>query len=215
MKNILIIIGFIIAAVALYVIWENLNSKLVVIESNTGSFIESEDALKVEIGPQAEYDLEPLLEQLALLEAAQSANARAIDAILKRLDELKVRDCDDGNCFNQILGRETIYFDHDDSTISPRETGKIDKMIESMSDNSFVSLRGHADTTGDSQYNHLLSLKRAAAVKRYIDSKFSEENRINNLLISIDSTGEELVVNATADDIEDPLNRIVEILIFE
>ena len=47
MKNYLIVLGFIIIAFALYLIWGNLNAQIVALESETGSYIYTadEDAL--------------------------------------------------------------------------------------------------------------------------------------------------------------------------
>jgi len=215
MKNTLIVIGFIIVAIVLYMVWGSLNSKIVVLEADTGSYIYTEEVENFEIEPGSDIDLDALRVQLALLEATQAANTKAIDAILKRLDELKMQNCRGGNCINKILGRETLFFEHDDSTLSPAAMAKIDRLLEGTSANAFVSIRGHADTSGDNQYNHLLSIKRAAAVKRYIDEKLRADNKTNNLLVSIDGTGEELAVKATADNVDEASNRIVEILIFE
>lgn len=215
MKNTLIVIGFIIVAIVLYLVWGSLNSKIVAIEADTGSYIYTEDVEDLEIETDHGIDLGALRAKMALLEATQTANTKAIDAILKRLEELKMQDCRGGNCVNKVLGRKTLFFGHDDSTLTPAAMAKIDGMLERTSANAFVSIRGHADTSGDNQYNHLLSLKRAAAVKRYIDEKLRADNKINNLLVSIDGTGEELVANATADNVDEASNRIVEILIFE
>lgn len=210
MKNMLIIIGFIILAIALYVIWGSLNSKIVAIESDTGSYIYTqEDDSGVDI------DIEALREQLALLEAAQSANAEAIASLLRRMEKIEAQGCAGASCANKIVRRETIFFEHDDSKLSPAEKDKIDSLLTSLSGKSLVSLRGHADTSGNNQYNHLLSLQRAAAVKRYIDKMLSTDEKLNKLLVTVDGSGEESVVNATEDGVEEPSNRVVEILIFE
>lgn len=221
MKNTLVIIGFFIVAMALYVVWGSLSSRLVLIESTTGSYIsndetenEDDDFFDNEVDP-TNINLRPLLEQLAALRATQAENTRSIELILKKLDAIGTQGCITGGCETKLVRREVVYFNHDDARLSPKATQSIDKLLESISSNASVSLRGHADTTGDNQYNHLLSLRRAAAVKRYIENKQHTDNRLNNLLVSIGGTGEESVVKVTEDNVEEASNRIVEILVFE
>ncbi len=208
MRNLITIVGFTIVAILLYIIWGSLNSKLVAIESNTGSYIDTKNE-------DPNIDFGELLEKLAMLETAQSANTKAITTIIQRLDELEIKGCGEATCAGKLVIRETIYFEHDDSQLSEAGMRKIDKMLDKMGKDSMVSLRGHADTSGDNRYNQLLSLQRAAAVKGYINKKLSADKMSNNRVISISGTGEESVVNATDDGVEDGTNRIVEILIFE
>ena len=214
MKNSIVIIGFIIFAILLYFVWAGLDSKIVAIESTTGSYTEQFDDQPV-VEASLDIDLDALLSQLALLESAQMTNAEAIAELLRRLQALEDRECRGVDCLNKITRREVVYFDHGQSQLSQNEMTRIDKILSDLNDRSFVSLRGHADTSGTNQFNHLLSLQRAASVKRYIDERLRLDGRLNNLLISIDGTGEESVVKATEDDVEEPSNRIVEILIFE
>jgi len=210
MRNTLLIIVIFIIAMALYVIWASLNAKIVAIESNTTSYIFNPDGQ-----PDTDINIEHLLAQLSLLEIAQQVNTEAIAGLLQRLDAIEAEDCRGTTCLTRVSRREVIYFEHNESQLSQSERDKIDQILLTLTDQSFISLRGHADASGNNQYNHLLSLRRAAAVKRYIDKTLRLKNKLNNLLISIDGTGEEFNVNATEDGIEEPLNRIVEILIFE
>ncbi len=210
MRNTLLIIMFFIIAMALYVIWVSLNAKIVAIESNTGSYVSNPGGQ-----PAIDINIEHLLAQLSLLEVAQQANTEAIAELLRRLQAIEAEDCRGAACLTRVSRREVIYFEHNDSQLSQSERDKIDQILLTLTDQSFISLRGHADASGNNQYNHLLSLRRAAAVKRYIDGVFRLNNKLDNLLISIDGTGEEFIVNATEDGIEEASNRIVEILIFE
>jgi len=228
MKNLLALAGFIILAVALYLVWGNLDSKIVALESATGSYIYTEagetdaepdppDPIIPEPPPAAStnVDLEPLRAQLAELEAAQRSNAEALESLLQRINALLAQSCSAGNCGNRIVARERIYFEHDQNTLSAGEAARIDRLLDGLGENAWISLRGHADTSGDNFYNHLLSLRRAAAVKRHIDERLRGDSRRDQWLISIEGTGEESLVKFTSDEVRERSNRLVEILVFE
>lgn len=211
MKNYLVVFGFIIVAFALYLIWGNLHSQIVALESETGSYIYTEGD-DTSVDP---YDFTALREQLVLLQQAQAKNTAAIDAILRKLGELGGTSCSGDNCVGKIIRRAIVSFGHDERSLSDAARNKIDSLLATMRDSTLVSLRGHADTRGNNQYNQLLSLQRAAAVKRYIDTRRNADNRLRNLLITIDGVGEESTIKQTADEVGEPSNRIVEILIYE
>ncbi|MCR9259002.1 MAG: OmpA family protein [Pseudomonadaceae bacterium] len=213
MKNYLIVLGFIITAFALYLIWGNLNAQIVVLESATGSYIYTEDNDTL-LDPY-DPELGALRNQLALLQEAQSTNAAAIENILRRLESLGDGACREARCASEIIRREIIHFAHDSSALTSESMQKIDDLLTGMRDSSVVSLRGHADTRGDNQYNQLLSLRRAVAVKRYMDRRRNTDNRLHNLLIMVDGIGEESSIRPTADEVEEPSNRVVEILVYE
>ena len=228
MKNLLATAGFIVLVVAIYLVWGNLDSKIVALESATGSYIYSEpdDAGAGSDPPPpaipepaptviASVDLEPLRAQITALEAAQTANAKSLESLIQRVNALLAQSCSAGNCGNRIVARERIYFEHGQSSPSAEESAKIDLLLERLGENPWISLRGHADTSGDNLYNHLLSLQRAAAVRRHIDERLRGDSLRERLLISIEGTGEELVVKATGDEIRDRSNRVVEMLVFE
>ena len=65
---------------------------------------------------------------------------------------------------------------------------------------------GHTDTKGTNQYNLKLSLKRAETIKTIFIQKGIEEKNINIL-----GKGEEFLAVLTADEVEHPANRRVEI----
>lgn len=71
-----------------------------------------------------------------------------------------------------------------------------------------IVIRGHADRKGEDNSNYLLSGKRAARVKNIlIKEGVSPEN------IKVTSHGEKLPLIQTADDVAEPLNRRVEVLV--
>ena len=213
MKNYVIILGFVALAFALFLIWGNLSSQIVALESETGSYIVAEDGNAL-FDPY-DFDLAALHEQLALLREAQAANATAIETIMQRLNESGSGGCTGAQCASRVVRREIISFGYDDSTLTTDNMQQIDELLASMRDSTLVILRGHTDTRGSNLYNQLLSLQRAASVKRYIDIKRDADSRLQNLLITVDGVGEESTVRLTADEVEEPSNRIVEILIYE
>lgn len=228
MKNSLAIAGFVVLAIALYLVWGTLDSKIVALESATGSYIYSEpDDTGAESDPPpaeipepaptviANVDLEPLRAQITALEAAQAANAKSLESLIQRVNALLAQSCSAGHCGHRIVARERIYFEHGQNSLTAAESTKVDRLLESLGGSAWISLRGHADTSGDNLYNHLLSLQRAAAVKRHIDERLRGDSRRDQLLISIEGTGEESVVKATGDEVRDRSNRVVEMLVFE
>jgi len=249
MRNNLVLIAFIVGALALYVMWETLTARIVAVESATGSYIYGDTAVPDDIVPGVPpaspptappVDMEALHARLDTLEdliganagaigtalqrldrientntrlqESVSANAQAIASVLQRLDRIENRD---SRSVSKVRSRETIFFAHDDSSLKASETAKIDAVLAGIDDDAIVSLRGYADTVGDNRYNYYLSVRRAAAVKRYMEDKLESEGRIDAMLITIDGIGEEGGVNVTADGVEEPANRIVEILVFD
>lgn len=241
MRSSLVLVGFLLGAIALYVIWESLSARIVAVESATGSYIYSDtEAADVVSSSAPDVDMDALYEQLDTLENAVSANAEGIQTILQRLDRIddmnatleiavsanaeaiesisrrldRIED-KDTKVASKVLSRETIFFEHDDDRLAPGEMAKIDDVLAGIAGDAIVSLRGHADTVGDNDYNYYLSVRRAAAVKRYMEDKLRAAGRIDAMLITVDGIGEEGGVNVTADGVEEPANRVVEILVFD
>jgi len=209
MRNLIVTAAFVVVAILLYVIWGSLNSKLVAIESTTGSYLYGEDIPNVDI--DGGEDLTALLDRLAALENAQAENTAAIAALLERVEQLEAR----GTGRGKITHREIIYFDFDDDSLSAEARKKIDELLEKVDDSAFVSLIGHADTSGNNNYNQFLSQRRAAAVRRYIDDRLLADGESGKLLLSITGVGEESAITATGDEIRERSNRSVEILVFQ
>jgi outer membrane protein OmpA-like peptidoglycan-associated protein len=241
MRNSLILVGLLLAAFALYAIWESLTARIVAVESATGSYIYSEtEEGEVIFSSAPDVDMDELYDQLETLENAVSANAEVLGTILQQLERIDDKNAALENAVNEngeaietlsrrlgriedkdtkavskALSRETVFFEHDDNTLAPGETAKIDEVLAGIADNAIVSLRGHADAVGDNDYNYHLSVRRAAAVKRYMEDKLRAAGRIDAVLITVDGIGEEGGVNVTADGVEEPANRVVEILVFD
>ena len=103
---------------------------------------------------------------------------------------------------------EDIYFSFDRSNVQASMQPKLDELAERLSTEPDLSvlLAGHTDSVGSQNYNSVLSLKRAAAVRDYLVSSSVSADRI-----SITGLGE---IEPVADNETDPgraLNRRVEV----
>lgn len=82
-----------------------------------------------------------------------------------------------------IVVRETIQFEHGKAAIDPRSTDLLDRVAEIMKTTSAITnltIEGHTDTTGDPTSNLPLSQARAAAVKKYLESKGVAASRLES-----------------------------------
>lgn len=214
MRSALTAIGFILVAVVFYILWTNLSARIIAIESDTGSYIYSEsDSAEVIDRSVQGPDMGALNARLANLEALQKQNADAIKSLSERLDRFEAAICRGDDCGRRMLIRETVLFGLNDSTLSEQAKDRINRLMEGVKEGALISLRGQADAVGDETYNYLLSLRRAAAVKQYLDTLLAELGQTGDLLITIDGTGEAL--SGGSDESENPARRMVEILIFE
>lgn len=214
MRSALTAIGFILVAIVFYILWTNLSARIIAIESDTGSYIYSEsDSAEVIDRSVQGPDMGALNARLANLEALQKQNADAIKSLSERLDRFEAAICRGDDCGRRMLIRETVLFALNDSTLSEQAKDRINRLMEGVKEGALISLRGQADAVGDETYNYLLSLRRAAAVKHYLDTLLAESGQTGDLLITIDGTGEAL--SGGSDESENPARRMVEILIFE
>lgn len=83
---------------------------------------------------------------------------------------------DSSQCEGFKVAREarTVYFDFNRSTLTAEAKKKLDALIKIIVDSkrvASVDIVGHADKIGTSSYNSKLSMRRAQAVKQYIQSK--------------------------------------------
>ncbi|MBW3226375.1 OmpA family protein [Marinobacter adhaerens] len=214
MRSALTAIGFILVAIVFYILWTNLSARIIAIESDAGSYIysESDSADVIDRSVQGP-DMGALNARLANLEALQKQNADAIKSLSERLDRFEAAICRGDDCGRRMLIRETVLFALNDSTLSEQAKDRISRLMEGVKEGALISLRGQADAVGDETYNYLLSLRRAAAVKQYLDILLAESGQTGDLLITIDGTGEAL--SGGSDESENPARRMVEILIFE
>ncbi|GGE72552.1 hypothetical protein GCM10011533_26150 [Streptosporangium jomthongense] len=214
MRSIFTLLGFVLVAIALYVFWANLSARIVAIESDTGSYIYTDpDIPEVSEPPVGEPAPEGAYDRLSSLETLLQKNASAIKVLSDRMDRLETAICRGEDCGRRMLTREAVFFGLNESTLTQQAKERIDRLLENVGEGALISLRGQADAIGEETYNHLLSLRRAAAVKRYIDKNSDAAGLDNNLLITISGTGEALANGGS--EAEDPTRRVVEILVFE
>lgn len=76
--------------------------------------------------------------------------------------------------------KDRVFFDYDKSDIRRDQAGSLDAQAEWLKryPNVTITVEGHCDERGTREYNLALGERRAAAVKRYLQSKGIAANRI-------------------------------------
>ncbi len=97
-----------------------------------------------------------------------------------------------------------INFDYDQAAIRSADQGTLDRkaLILVANPNVTVRISGHADERGSDEYNLALGNRRAAAAKRYLESKGVDAGRIE-----VVSYGEERPLNPGTDEVAFAQNR--------
>ena len=104
----------------------------------------------------------------------------------------------------------TVYFGSDSSKIRSDSLPVFDQVMAEIErrDSRDISLNGHTDRTGDDEWNMKLSLERANSVKtQLIDKGIKAE------YMTIEYYGESKPVVPTADNVSEPKNRRVEVVV--
>lgn len=103
-----------------------------------------------------------------------------------------------------------LYFKSESTELKPDSLKTLPKIIESINsrNSQHISVIGHSDTAGDQKYNLQLSRKRASAIKRVLVKK-----GIDSTYIKSTSHGEENPLIKTADNVHEPRNRRVEVVV--
>ncbi len=106
----------------------------------------------------------------------------------------------------QIISvNETVYFDHDSDLLNKEEQAKINYLIQGK-DVQSISLKGHTDGDGSDAYNIILSQKRVASVKHYLNNI-----GVSSHLVSEAHFGESQPVQTNENEAGKQSNRRVEI----
>jgi outer membrane protein OmpA-like peptidoglycan-associated protein len=82
---------------------------------------------------------------------------------------------------DSIIVREAIQFESGKAEIAPRSTDLLDAVAKILNSNTSITtltIEGHTDTTGEPSANPPLSEARANAVKKYLESKGVNPNRL-------------------------------------
>lgn len=103
-----------------------------------------------------------------------------------------------------------LYFQKQSTTLTDEAIKTIPVILASVDDRKSqrISVVGHADTVGNQRYNLLLSQKRAREVGRLL-----LEQGVNEAYITTTSHGENNPLIKTADNVSEPRNRRVEVVV--
>lgn len=142
--------------------------------------------------------------ELASLKVQNLANTRQLAQIQERLDTAVTADVSGGGVFQ-------VFFDLDATSLKAGSVANVQTIADSLKKNPAafkINVVGHADDSGNPEYNERLAESRARAVSALLGS-----NGISMDQISVASFGAKrpLVTNATAEGRQ--LNRRVDIFI--
>lgn len=121
------------------------------------------------------------------------------------------------NIFGEVLAIEPqlpqtfiLYFKMNSTELSEASRKRIPEILNTIHtrNSQDLSVIGHADSTGDKQFNFDLSLQRALAIRELLISEGVAQE-----FIETTSHGETMPLIQTEDDTPEPLNRRVEIVI--
>ncbi len=81
---------------------------------------------------------------------------------------------------NDVGNIGTLYFLYKDHTIDPAEAEVLHNIVSYIeeNDNKVVEISGHCDARESREYNHLLGLRRANAIKEYLMKEGVPEDKI-------------------------------------
>ncbi len=103
-----------------------------------------------------------------------------------------------------------LYFESESTQLKAHSKKILPKILESINsrNSQYISVIGHTDTAGDPKYNLQLSQRRASAISRILVKK-----GVDSTFIKATSHGEENPLIKTADNIHEPKNRRVEVVV--
>lgn len=104
----------------------------------------------------------------------------------------------------------SVYFGFDSAEITPEGQDVLVDALEqiALGDRGTVSLMGFTDSAGDSRYNQLLAMRRANAVRSFIQQRANRPVRFEIMPV-----GEAEAVRNGGDGVTEALNRRVEIVL--
>ena len=103
-----------------------------------------------------------------------------------------------------------LYFERNSTTLTPESTKLLPDILTAIQERNAtdISVVGHTDTAGDIDYNMRLSTRRALAVADQL-----VEKGVDQSFIQTTSHGEENPLIKTADNVAEPRNRRVEVVV--
>ncbi len=104
-----------------------------------------------------------------------------------------------------------LYFKTDSVVLTAESAAEIPGLLKVIRDRAAVGVKvvGHTDTVGSREHNDLLSLKRARAVAALLAAR-----GVPPSLIEISSHGKNNPLVPTGDQVPEPRNRRVEVMVF-
>jgi outer membrane protein OmpA-like peptidoglycan-associated protein len=106
--------------------------------------------------------------------------------------------------------RFNLYFETGGTTLTKESIAELPKIIEAyrLRRSTDVTIIGHTDTTGDRQSNYQLGLQRAEQISHDIQA-----SGVNGSHIFIESHGQNDLLVPTGDNMAEPRNRRVEVIV--
>lgn len=103
-----------------------------------------------------------------------------------------------------------LYFKKNSTRLKPASLAMLPDVLSTVQTrrSEHISVVGHSDTLGDKSYNLALSKRRALAVKKLLVKK-----GVGEAFIETTSHGEENPLVKTADNVGNPKNRRVEVVV--
>lgn len=104
----------------------------------------------------------------------------------------------------------TLYFKFDSVALTRESRNSLKEVLPSIAEHKSVdvSVVGHTDRVGTREYNYSLGMKRARIVEKIIIRE-----GIDQSFVSVSSHGEDDPLISTGDDIPEPRNRRVEVIV--
>ena len=103
-----------------------------------------------------------------------------------------------------------LYFQPESIQPKPESRSEIPKIMQAIKDmhSLDISVNGHTDTKGEADYNYELSFQRARRVQKML-----EQEGVAPALITTTSHGKNNPLVPTADNVPEPRNRRVEVIV--
>jgi outer membrane protein OmpA-like peptidoglycan-associated protein len=103
-----------------------------------------------------------------------------------------------------------LYYQRDSTRLTDGSTALIPQILEAIRERESldISVIGHTDRIGDRKYNFILSRERARHVRDLL-----VEKGVDTELISVTSHGEDNPLIPTPDEVAEPKNRRVEVVV--
>lgn len=131
---------------------------------------------------------------------------------IKTMDEAEIH-----SLFGKALGIQPsppakflLYFKPESVQPNPESASEIPKIMHAIKDRHSmdISVNGHTDRKGEVDYNNELSFQRARRVQKML-----EKAGVDPSLITTTSHGKNNPLVPTADNVPEPLNRRVEVIV--